>query len=120
LTKYIEDPEYLEQILKYLCPYCESALKKPYKSKRECTTCDFEIHGNPQYTAYTHEENPIDYTYKTDTCPECESKHLFYEHDRKELVCLDCGLVLTAQHRYVGIWKVEYPFGLHTDSNFFL
>lgn len=121
LTEYIEDPGYVEKILKEKkCPYCDYSLRKPYPTKRECESCDFILYGNPKLVAYKTQPSPMDYTYKLDKCPECKSKHLFYEMKEKELVCLDCGLVCTSQHRYVGYRRVDYPFGLHLDYKFFL
>lgn len=52
MRRYEKDIEYLEQILKQRCPYCDYSLQKPYKSKRECGRCDFILHGNPKLTAY--------------------------------------------------------------------
>lgn len=116
MTKYIEDPGYLEQILKKLCPYCESALQKPYKTKRECSTCDFTLYGNPKLLAFKIEEQVFEYTYKIDKCPECESTNLFYEKREKELVCKACGLVLSGQTLYSSYTRIKYPFGTHTNS----
>lgn len=123
MTRYIEDLEYVEAILKkHKCPYCDYSLHQPHKKKRQCERCDFELHGNPKDVAYKVEEEPFDYTFKIDECPECGSKDLFYETDMKELVCQNpkCGLVLTGIHMYVGYMKINYPFGLHTNPNFFL
>lgn len=120
MEQYREDPEYLEKIHKNICPYCERTLKRPHKGKRECT-CGFILLGDPQAVAYNTIDT-IDYTYDTRHCPEedCNSSNLIYEREEKELVCFDCGLVLTSQHQYVGLIKIDYPFGLHIDSISFI
>lgn len=47
-------------------------------------------------------------TYK---CPECKK----YEKLRinGELICKNCGLVLAGPSYYVGIQRIDYPFGLN-------
>ena len=115
LTRYEKDPEYLEQINKQKCPYCQCPLKKPYSIKRQCTTCDFEHYGNPELTAYKVIEPEISYSFSIKNCVEC-STTLIYERDKKELVCPKCGLL----HTGPPICGVIYPFGPHTNSNFIL
>lgn len=115
MRRYEKDIEYLEQILKQRCPYCDYSLQKPYKSKRECGRCDFILHGNPKLTAYKEIEEPFDWTVKEDECPECQSKDLHFETDEKELVCQACGLVLKSLHHYTGRIRVDYPFGHFFD-----
>ena len=120
MTKYVEDNQYLDTIIKqHKCPYCQYPLQKPYPYKRQCGSCDFELYGNPKYCNYKIFEPPVEYTFDINRCVECGNE-LFYDDEDKILVCPKCGLVHTGQHQYVGGRRVIYPFGLHTENNFFI
>lgn len=115
MTRYVEDPEWLNQINKLTCPYCEYSLHKPHQNKRSCQRCDFELYGDPRAAAYKIIESQIK-PLNEDHCPECESKNLFFEKKERETVCQDCGLVVKGSQHYTGYERIRYPFGHHYET----
>lgn len=125
MTEYVEDTEWLDQIKKQTCPYCEFSLIKPYSNMKKCTKCDFELYGNPENLAYKIKEPPVE-PLKENECPECAEKkkhnesiistNLFYEKKERETVCLECGLVVKGSQHYTGLTKIDYPLGHHYEN----
>ena len=44
-------------------------------------------------------------------CPECDTLLTTEEHD--ETICPKCGLVTSGSIEYVGLEKIDYPYGRH-------
>lgn len=47
---------------------------------------------------------------KTSQCPICGGKTKL-DIGQGELYCKDCGLIVKSSIAYVGVFKIEYPFG---------
>ena len=44
-------------------------------------------------------------------CPECHGATRL-DMDNGEIYCTDCGLIVKASIKYVGLKKIEYPYGI--------
>ena len=47
---------------------------------------------------------------KTSQCPICGAKTNM-DIEQGELYCNDCGLIVKGSIAYVGVFRIEYPFG---------
>ncbi len=104
-----------------LCPECldqhnpktRKLLKKGIK--RECSQGHLEIYGNPEYLAYfcVQKKQKIK---KVDGCPGCGGRAVTYDKKHDEIICDDCGLVLSGPPHEIrpGKW-VNYPWGNRFD-----
>ena len=61
MTEYAYDEEWLNNVYRLACPYCEYSMIKPRLGKRKCQRCDFELYGPPKTVAFAIIEPKIEF-----------------------------------------------------------